>query len=226
MKKIFLIVSASILIVACNENKPSNQTSNNQANKDSTQKIDLTQFGMNENSNPKGLSVGDNAPAITMKSSESEDISLESLYRDQPLVVIFYRGYWCPACSRHLSEFAERAIEIENAGSKIVAITPESYENTEKTIVNTGIDFTVISDADGSVMRAFDVQFGVTDEYSRKIEDKLNASISETNGNNQATLPVPATFIIDTNGTVVYKQFNPDYKQRASVDDILKNLPN
>ncbi|MEX1003180.1 MAG: peroxiredoxin-like family protein [Crocinitomicaceae bacterium] len=225
MKKIFLIVSASFLIAACNENKPSHQASNNQTNKDSTQELDLTQFGMSENSNPKGLSIGDSAPVITMKSSESEDISLESLYRDQPLVVIFYRGYWCPVCNRHLSEFAERAVEIENAGAKIVAITPESYENTEKTVDNTRIDFTVISDVDGSVMRAFGVQFDVTDDYHSMIEEKFNVSISETNENKQATLPVPATFIIDTNGTIVYKQFNPDYKQRASVDDILENLP-
>lgn len=160
-----------------------------------------------------------------MKSSESEEISLESLYRDKSLVVIFYRGYWCPACSRHLSEFAERAIEIENAGAQIIAVTPETYENAEKTIDNTGIDFTVISDADGSVMSAFDVLFDVTDDYNEMIEDKLNASIREINGNKDATLPVPATFIIDTKGKIVYRQFNPDYKQRASVNDILENLP-
>ncbi len=225
MKKIFLIVSASLLIAACNENKSSPQANNNQANKVSTQELDLTQFGVSENSNPKGLSVGDSAPAITMKSSKSEEISLESLYRDQPLVVIFYRGYWCPICNRHLSKFAERAIEIEIAGAQIIAVTPETYENTEKTLDNTGIDFTVISDADGSVMKAFDVQFSVTDDYHGMIEDKLSASISEANGNEQATLPVPATFIIDTNGTIVYRQFNPDYTQRASVDDILENLP-
>ncbi|WP_127845829.1 peroxiredoxin-like family protein [Psychroflexus aestuariivivens] len=219
MKKIFLVVSVILLIAACNENTP------NQKKKDTKQELGIKKHGVSENSNPKGLKIGDNAPVITMKSSNSEEISLESLYRTQPLVVIFYRGYWCPVCNRHLSEFAERAVEIENAGAKIIAVTPETYENTEKTIDNTGIDFTVISDADGSVMTAFDVQFDVTDEYHSMIEEKLNASISETNANKQATLPVPATFIIDTNGRIVYKQFNPDYKQRASVNDILENLP-
>jgi peroxiredoxin len=225
MKKMFLILTTSLLIAACSDNK-SNQKENDQKTDTSTsQKLDLTQFGINKNSKPKGLSVGDHVPMITMMSSNSEEISLESLYREQPLVVIFYRGYWCPVCSQHLSEFAERAIEIEKAGAQIIAVTPETYENTEKTVNKTGVDFTIISDADGSVMKAFDVQFDVTDDYYEMIEANLHASIRETNANNQASLPVPATFIIDTNGKLVYTQFNPDYKQRASVDDILKNLP-
>lgn len=69
------------------------------------------------------------------------------------------------------------------------------------------------------------MNFKVTEDYQAMIQDKLKASIAETNANKQAELPVPATFIIDKTGKIVYKQFNPDYKVRASVDDILNNLP-
>lgn len=88
----------------------------------------------------------------------------------------------------------------------------------------TTANFTIISDADGSIMKAFDVNFKVTDEYQAMIQDKLKASIAETNENKQADLPVPVTFIIDKSGKIVYKQFNPDYKVRASIKDILNNL--
>lgn len=74
-------------------------------------------------------------------------------------------------------------------------------------------------------MKAFDVNFDVTEAYQEKIQTKLDASISETNGDEKAVLPVPATFINNKGGKIVYRQFDPDYHNRASVDDILANLP-
>jgi len=74
-------------------------------------------------------------------------------------------------------------------------------------------------------MKAFDVNYNVTNEYQSMIADKLNASIAETNATKEAVLPVPATYIIDTKGKIIYKQFNPNYKVRASIEDILNNLP-
>lgn len=74
-------------------------------------------------------------------------------------------------------------------------------------------------------MEAFDVKFDVTKEYQEMIQDKLGVSVSETNANKESVLPVPATFIIDKNGKIVYKQFDPNYKNRASVQDILAHLP-
>lgn len=182
-------------------------------------------FGMESNHTPQGLAVGDRIPSITFRNASNDEILFEELYRNQPLVVIFYRGHWCPACNKHLSEFAERAVEIEESGAEIVAITPESYENADTTIAKTGIDFTVISDVDGSIMKSFDVQFDVTEEYQVKVEENYATSLIENSATQSAVLPVPATFIIDTTGTVVYRQFNPDYKERASMDEILNNLP-
>ena len=225
MKSTWLIVFAILLTISCNEKKPNQQNEKDTTNRVSEKKSDLTQYGMIANANPNGLQVGDKAPTVMLEPFDSEERSLESFYRDQPLVIIFYRGYWCPACNRHMAEFAERAIDIEQAGAKLVAITPESYENTEKTIDKTGIDFTVISDTDGSIMKAFDVGFAVTEEYQQKVQENLSVSIVETNTSQQAELPIPATYIVDTNGKIIYKHVNPDYNERASIDDILENLP-
>lgn len=187
--------------------------------------IDYASIGMDTTSIPKGLNVGDKAPEITFTTAENKKETLASYYSKQAVVVIFYRGYWCPVCNKHLTEFAQKAKEIEAAGAKLIAITSESYDNVAKTKEQTGANFTIISDADGSIRKAFDVNFKVTEEYQSMIQDKLKASIAETNANKQAELPVPATFIIDKSGKIVYKQFNPDYKIRASVGEILNNLP-
>lgn len=187
--------------------------------------VDYNALGMEINAIPKGLQIGDVAPVVSMTTSDNKTVTLKDFYEKQPIVVIFYRGYWCPICNQYLSEFAEKAKSIEDAGAKIIAISSESYENSTKTIANNKIDFTVISDLDGSIMKAFDVKFEVTKEYQDMIQEKLNASISETNANKEGVLPVPATFIIDKSGKIVYKQFDPNYKNRATIEDILAHLP-
>ncbi|MGZ0015144.1 peroxiredoxin-like family protein [Yeosuana sp. AK3] len=187
--------------------------------------VDYASLGMKDTYIPKGLNVGEDAPKVTFLTSENNKETLASYYQKQPVVIIFYRGYWCPVCNKHLSEFAEKAKQIEEAGATLIAISSESYENVEKTKEQTGAAFTIVSDADGSIMKAFDVSYHVTDSYQDMIQARLKASIKETNANKEADLPVPATFIIDKKGTIVYKQFNPNYKVRASVEDILKNLP-
>jgi peroxiredoxin len=173
---------------------------------------------------PKGIAVGSQAPDLIIETEMNDKVAFHTLYQKQPLVVIFYRGYWCPSCNRYLSNFAQRAIDIEKAGAKIVAITPETYENTQKTKDSTGVDFMVISDLDGSIMQAFDVQFDVTNDYDTMILENLDASIRTSNASKESILPVPATYIINTNGEIVFKQFNPDYNKRASVDEILEYL--
>lgn len=187
--------------------------------------IDYASIGMDTTSIPKGLNVGDNAPEIIFTTAENKKVPLSEYYKKQAVVIIFYRGFWCPVCNKHLSEFAEKAKQIEASGAKLIAVSSESYDNVAKTKEQTGANFTIISDADGSIRKDFDVNFKVTEDYQAMIQDKLKALIADTNANKQAELPVPATFIIDKNGKIVYKQFNPDYKIRASVEDILNNLP-
>lgn len=226
MKKLMIAIFVATAIVSCK--KQAKEEIQPKTPKEAITKelsIDYASIGMDTTSIPRGLNVGDNAPEITFTTAENKKETLASYYQKQPVVIIFYRGYWCPVCNKHLTEFAQKAKEIEAAGAKLIAITSESYDNVAKTKKQTGANFTIISDADGSIRKSFDVNFKVTEDYQAMIQDKLKASIAKTNANKQAELPVPATFIIDKSGKIVYKQFNPDYKVRASVEDILNNLP-
>lgn len=221
MKKLILISLVIVSIVSCKK-----EAKETQKEIITTQpSVDYAGTGIDTTLIPKGLNVGDAAPEIIVTTAENKKIALSEYYKKQAVVIIFYRGFWCPVCNKHLSEFAEKSKQIEATGAKLIAITSESYDNVSKTKEQTGANFTIISDIDGSIRNAFDVNFKVTEEYQAMIQDKLQVSIAETNANKQAELPVPATFIIDKNGKIIYKQFNPDYNIRASVDDILNNLP-
>ena len=156
---------------------------------------------------------------------DEKPFSLKDELKKGPVVIIFYRGYWCPVCSKYLKNYVDSAKMVTNKGASLVFITPESEEGAEKTVKKNKLNYTVILDRDESLMQAFDVDFEVTDGYQKKIKTFLFADIAKNNNKETAKLPVPATFIIDQSGTISYRQFDLNYKNRASIKEIVENLP-
>jgi len=225
MKKISLTLFVFLIIASACKNEKHVKKVTPAKKETKMAQNNLTKFGISPSSHPQGLVVGNMAPNVKLTLQDGKVVALADLYKKQPVVLFFYRGYWCPVCNKHLTAFAKDAGKIEEKGVKLIAVTPESYDNVAKTRQHTGIKFTVVSDTDDHILDAFKVNFKVTDKYQQMIQDRLNASIAKTNANGEAVLPVPATFIIDKSGNIVYKQFDPDYHNRASIADILAHLP-
>lgn len=221
-----VVFFALISVVACKqkETQPAEVTTDQAVEiSNEVPKVDYASYGMKDTDAPKGLNKGAKAPEVTL-TIDGEQLALAELYKDQKVALIFYRGYWCPACNKHLSAFAERAKELEDKGIKLIAITPETQEGIDKTKERTKASFTIVSDLDGSIQKAFDVDYDVTEAYLGKVQEKLNVAIAENNANGKEQLPVPATFLIDTNGEIVFAHFDPNYSKRASIDDIIAAL--
>ena len=224
MKKLVMLL-ALVSVVACKQKEQPVETKAEETVEvaEVTPEIDYASYGMKAENAPKGLAKGTKAPAVNL-TIDGKQTALAELYKDQKVALIFYRGYWCPACNKHLSNFAERAKELEEKGIKLIAITPEAQEGVEKTKERTKANFTIVSDTDGSLQQAFDVDYDVTEGYLGKVQEKLSVSIAENNANGQGQLPVPATYVIDSNGEIVFAHFDPNYSKRASIDDILAAL--
>lgn len=173
---------------------------------------------------PTGLPVGTNAPVFKQKDQNGYEIFLPDMYKDGAVVVLFYRGQWCPVCDKHLSNLQDSIALIKDTGAEVVIITPETFENVKKTLDNTGIDAHIISDNSGLLMDAFKVSFFVNNSYQEKIRTKLATDIATNNGNKVAKLPVPATYIINKNGRITWRHFNIDYHDRATAFDMLQAL--
>lgn len=187
---------------------------------------DPTSFGIDINyGTPSGLNVGDKAPDFKAKELSGKDIKLSSEYKKNNVVLIFYRGEWCPVCNRYLSNFQDSLALIEGTGAKVYAITPETKENAELMKADVNGTFSIIPDTDESIMNNYKVAFNVTEAYSERINSKLSTDIAWNNNKKEAKLPVPATYIIDRNGVIVYRQFDLNYRNRATIKDIIANLP-
>lgn len=185
-------------------------------------------FGIRNGDVPAGLKAGKVAPGFEATTSSGETISLEALLDKGPVVLIFYRGYWCPHCSRYLSTYSDSLSYLEDLGAQLVAVTPEIYTYVDQTRDATSAGFTIISDTGQEIMEDYNVIFDVDDQYARRIEQGLGTSLEEMHNAEEARLPVPATYIIrrDAKGKarIIWSHFNPDYRNRATVSDMLTAL--
>jgi peroxiredoxin len=172
---------------------------------------------------PKGLHVNDKAPAFVATDQNGKTISLASLTANGPVVLVFYRGQWCPYCNKQLSHLQDSVGLITGKGATLVAVTPEKPENVQKTIAKTKAGFSILSDEGLKIMKRYDVAYTVQGEMLDKYK-KYGIDFMQANGDNGANLPVPTVYIISKSGVITYVNFNPDYTKRPSVAEILAHL--
>ncbi len=172
-----------------------------------------------------GLPVGAEVKNFKAIDQFGKKFKLSKALKQGPVIIVFYRGQWCPVCNKHLSELQDSLSLLQAAGATVVAVSPEKPEYLNKMAAKTKASFTLLYDKDYKIGNAFDVIFQPEKKVIDLYNTRLDAKLEESHSDNSGRLPVPATFIIDRNNKVHWRQFNPDYKFRASVKDLLENLP-
>lgn len=169
------------------------------------------------------LKVGNKAPDFSMVDFKKDSVQLNKLLEKGKVVIVFYRGAWCPYCNKHMSHLQDSLQFIIEKGANILAISPEIEESIENTISKADVTFSILHDEKYSIMMLYGVAFKVSEATLKKYK-LFGIHIDEANGNEDNILPVPATFIINQNGTIDFIHFDEDYKQRLSVKEILNHL--
>jgi peroxiredoxin len=173
--------------------------------------------------NPEPLFIGDKAPNILALNQFEKRISLKDQLQKGPVIVVFYRGQWCPHCNRHMSNIQDSLKMILAAGASIIAITPEKGERIEKTIDKSGATFSIIYDENHRIMDNYHVTFKLSG-WKRFIYGIAGININKASGNKDSALPVPATYVIAKDGTIFSSHFNEDYSERMTVKEMLNVL--
>ncbi len=172
-----------------------------------------------------GLEIGSKAPVFKALDANSEEFDLADALKSGPVVVIFYRGEWCPYCNAHLAQVQDSLELIAQRGASVVAVSPQKPKYLEKIVEKTEAQFKVLYDEGYKISDAYDVTFTPEKKKLFTYNTFLNAKLKKSQSDESQRLPIPATYIIDSDGNIVWRQFDPDYHKRSSVKDILENLP-
>lgn len=171
-----------------------------------------------------GLKVGDKAPLFIAKDNQGKSLDLKTLLKSHKAVVLFfYRGQWCPYCNKHIQQLQDSLQLLTAKGAYVIGVTPETEENINKTIEKTKASFSMVQDKGYAIMKAYDVNYAMDDAMVTKYKG-YGIDLEKNNGNTDHVLPVPATYVINQSGKIIYVHFDKDYRKRAAVSTILAKI--
>ena len=153
-------------------------------------------------------------------------VGLKDLHGGKPTVIIFYRGGWCPYCNLELREWQRLLPELQSAGAQLIAISPQLPDNSLNTSQKNELAYPVLSDSLLAAANAFGIAFELPPELI-ELYSKVGNDLPTLNGNGQWVLPIPATFVFDAAGNLIFRHVESDYRQRgepAQVIELLLNL--
>jgi peroxiredoxin len=163
------------------------------------------------------LLIGEKIPDVALKATDGSNQQLHNIFGQKPIVLLFYRGGWCPYCNAHLAEIRDAESQILRLGYQIVAVSPDSPGNLNETGEQQNLGYSLYSDSGGELTKAIGIAFEAPQRYSGMLSDK-------SDGLNKGFLPVPAVFVVDTLGNIQFEYINPDFKTRLSAGMLLAVL--
>jgi peroxiredoxin len=169
------------------------------------------------------IRVGSMAPGFSLPNISGEWVTLDQVLSRGPVVVSFYRGVWCPFCNLEQRALQQYLPQINGLGASLVAISPQTPDNSLSMAEKNGLTFDVLSDVGSAVADSYGLVFRLPD-YLQEAYDQLGHPLPLFNGAGRQSLPIPGTFVVAPDGVVRFAYANPDYTFRADPKDILASL--
>lgn len=171
----------------------------------------------------KPLSTGSKVPKLTLLTARGKVFDLNQAIQNKPTVLIFYRGGWCPYCSKHLAKLQEIEPEIIKAGYQIIAISPDRPVKIRESIDKNKTKYLLLSDSKMEASKAFGVAFKL-DKSTIKKYQQYGIDLYAASGEQHYSLPVPSVFVVGTDEVIKFDYVNPDYKVRLEANKLLTVL--
>jgi peroxiredoxin len=171
----------------------------------------------------QALGVGDTVPDFDLPNQRGETVSLTQLLSGGPVVISFYRGGWCPYCNLELRALQEKLPEITDLGARLLAVTPELPDNAMSTAEKNAVRFDILSDVGNRIASAFGLVFHLPASL-RPVYEGFGLDLVKANGDDSYTLPIPATYVVDTDRKILAAHVDMDYSQRMEPEAVIAAL--
>ena len=173
----------------------------------------------------KALNVGDKAPDFTLNNAEGKPVQLSALLKNGPVILTWYRGSWCPYCNLTLNKYQNRLEDFKKEGAQLVALTPELPDRTLLKTSELSLKYEVLTDLNNEVAAKFGTVFQMIPGVEKAMR-KLANNLQSYNGTgyDESEMPLSATYLIASDGTIAWAFLDSEYRNRASTDQILAAL--
>jgi peroxiredoxin len=169
------------------------------------------------------LPTGATAPSFDLPDQDEKIVSSRTLLEAGPLVLVFFRGRWCPFCVATLEAWNELLPQVRQAGASLVGVSPQTVHQSYLMHEQHMLGFALLSDAGNAVARQFGLVYRVP-PYQQEIYARTFVNLPFINGDASWELPLPAAYVIAQDGRVRYASADPDYTVRAEPAGVLASL--
>ncbi len=166
------------------------------------------------------LMIGQPIPDTVLKTVDGKAFRLTDAAKEQQLALIYYRGGWCPYCNVHLNQLQAIEPKIRALGYRIIAVSADQPSRVQQSLDKSPLTYTLLSDATMQTAEAFGIAFKVDKPTLQKL-NSYDIDLEEASGQKHHMLPVPAVFLIGTDGIIDFVYANPDYKVRLDPNVLL-----
>jgi len=167
--------------------------------------------------------IGSVLPAFLLPNNEGRLIGSADLLNAGPLVVSFNRGHWCAFCQLELLALAEIYPEVRRLGGELISVMPDRAAHTRRVRETFDIPFKILTDIDNGYALTCGLVVSLGDAV-RDVYLDVGRNLSEFQGNDACFVPIPATFVVGTDGRIRDRFVHPDFGRRMAPDDILESL--
>ena len=169
---------------------------------------------------PEGLFLGSKAPDFKTVDQFDRSLHLREFAKKKPVLLLFYRGYWCPHCTRLLTRLQDSLSYFTEKGVTVVAVSPESKESQLKTLEKTKAGFSLVQDSSLLISQLYDVNYFLSDNQLARYRSGA-IDLMKINYPNPTALPVPSLYVIGKDYTITYRFFDPEHKRKINVAELI-----
>jgi peroxiredoxin len=170
------------------------------------------------------LSLGAKAPSFELLDFTGKLVRSSDLLALGPLIVNFFRGRWCPYCATELEAWRDVQEEVRKRGAFLVAISPQTARHNDFTADRHSLTYPVLSDPGCQVAASFGLVYTLP-AYMQQHYRRILVNIPFVNGDDSWSLPLPATFMIGQDGTILFAEANADFRTRPEPQSVLNSIP-
>jgi peroxiredoxin len=164
---------------------------------------------------------GQSMPPFMLPDETGRFVELEALLADGPVAIMFHRGHWCPYCRMSVDALVRSQNELRSTGGQVVVITPERQQYAKRFKSNSRLPFPILTDLDNG----YALSLGLAIWLGLDIQQLLShRDLPDFHGNDAWMVPIPATFVVGTDGVVKARFIDPDFRHRMEIDSLLSAL--